>query len=151
MGFLDNISKKAVEAAEAAKRVASQTIDTASKTMREVSGKALASYSEFSEKASKELSELSKKAYAEGAELGGKVAEGWSSLSENVSVSTEELSAWAASMPDKLKKLADDFDAEALWNKISKTAAKAGQELIVMVLTIYYAVESKIPGLKSSK
>lgn len=60
--------------------------------------------------------------------------------------SSKNLAAWAESMPDKLRKMAGSFDADAMWDKLAKTAAKAGQDLIVMVLTIFNAIESKIPG-----
>lgn len=151
MGLFDKISDKAKEVAENAKKVASQVIEDASSTAKDLSEKASENFSELSDKASKEFAEFSQKASAERNNLFDKVSEGFSSLSESVSTQTKELSTWAEGMPDKLKKMADDFDADAMWDKLSKTAAKAGQELIVMVLTIYYAIESKIPGKEKQK
>ncbi|MDE6754819.1 MAG: hypothetical protein K2J82_09455 [Muribaculaceae bacterium] len=45
---------------------------------------------------------------------------GFSSLTENVGTSAKELSAWAETMPDKLRKIADDFDVNALWDKLPR-------------------------------
>lgn len=146
MGFFDKIADKAKEAAESAKKTATKAYEGATSTAKELSEKASAGISEFSDKAAKEFSEFSQKASEEGSSLYGKMSDGFSSLTDSVGTSAKELSTWAESMPAKLKKMADDFDADALWDKLSKTAAKAGQDLIVMVLTIYYAIESKIPG-----
>ena len=150
VGFFDKISEKAREAAENARKAASQAIENASKTAMDLSEKASAEFAEISDKASKEFVGFSQKASAEGSHLFGKVSEGFSSLSDTVGTSAKELTAWAEGMPDKLRKMADDFDADAMWDKLSKTAAKAGQDLIVMVLTIYYSVESRITNSESN-
>lgn len=146
MGFLDKISDKAKEAAENAKKAAGEAIGNLSETARDLSGKASVGFTEFTDKASKEIADISQKATAEGTYIFGKVTDGFSSLSENATTTARELSAWAETMPGTLRKMADDFDAETMWDKLSKTAAKAGQDLIVMVLTIYYSIESKIVG-----
>lgn len=107
---------------------------------------------EAAEKAKKAAGQAIENVSADGSNLMNKVSEGFSSLSDSVGTSAKDLSAWAESMPGKLKKMSEDFDVDAMWDKLSKTAAKAGQELIVMVLTIYYALESKIQeNLKSKK
>ena len=137
MGFFDKISQTAKEMTENAKKVASEAIDSASKTAKELS-----------DKASKEFTEISDKTSVEGSYYYDKISGGISSLSETVGTSVKDLTAWAESMPDNLRKMADDFDANAMWDKLSKTATKAGQDLIVMVLTIYYSIESKIKELK---
>ena len=151
MGFFNKIADKAKEAAENAKKAAGQAIENASKTAKDLSEKASTEFSEFSDKASTEFADFSQKASAEGNNIFGKVSDGFSSLTETVGTSAKELTAWAEGMPDKLRKMADDFDAEAMWDKLSKTAAKAGQDLIVMVLTIYYSIESKITGSHNSE
>lgn len=162
MGFFDKISEKTKEAAENArkaagqaienaKKTADQAIENASKTAKDLSEKASAEFSEISEKASKEFADFSQKVSSDGSNLFDKVSEGFSYLSDSVGTSAKELAAWAESMPAKLKKMSDDFDADAMWDKLSKTAAKAGQELIVMVLTIYYSIESKITGSHNSE
>lgn len=151
MGFFDKISEKAKEAAENARKAAEQAIEDASKTAKDLTEKASAGFSEISDKASKEFAEFSQKATTEGSNIFGKVSDGFSSLTETVGTSAKELSAWAEGMPDKLRKMADDFDADAMWDKLSKTAARAGQDLIVMVLTIYYSIESKITGSHNSE
>lgn len=151
MGFFDKISEKAKEAAENARKAAEQAIENASKTAKDLSEKASAEFSEISDKASKEFADFSQKASAERSNIFGKVSDGFSSLTETVGTSAKELTAWAEGMPDKLRKMADDFDADAMWDKLSKTAAKAGQDLIVMVLTIYYSIESKITGSHNSE
>lgn len=119
---------------------------------KEVTEIAKNSATQVLEEASSKSKELTKEASAVGSNLIGKASDSFSSLSESVGSSAKDLCAWAESMPHKLKKMSEDFDADAMWDKLSKTAAKAGQELIVMVLTIYYAIESKIPeNLKSKK
>jgi len=120
MGFIDKITGKAKKATATAQKAAEQALDNASKTAKNLSKKAADEMSDLSDKASKGFAGFSHKA--------------------------TELQAWAETMPDQLRKMADDFDAEAMWDKLSRTAAKAGQELIVMVLTIYYAIESRITG-----
>ena len=151
MGFFDKIGNIAKEAAENAKKASGQVIENTSKVAKNLTDKASAEFSEISGKASKEFADLSQKASAEGSNIFGKVSDGFSSLTENVGTSAKELATWAEGMPDKLMKMADDFDADAMWDKLSKTAAKAGQELVVMVLTIYYSIESKITGTPNSE
>lgn len=136
MGFLDKISETAKAAAQNAMKAAEKISVEATK----VSQDAIKNVKEISDKASEGISEFSHKAAAEG-----------KNLSDKVGMSASELSTWAQGMPDKLRATADDFDADALWDKITNSAAKAGQELIVMVLTIYYAIESKITGNNKSQ
>ena len=62
--------------------------------------------------------------------------------------STDELEKWAADARDKINGMADDFDAQKMWDKIKSSAAKAGQDLVVMVLTIYYTIAESIKGKK---
>ena len=106
---------------------------------------------EVVENAKKAAGEAIENASTEGSNIFGKVSDSFSSLTETVGTSAKELTTWAEGMPDKLRKMADDFDADAMWDKLSKTAAKAGQDLIVMVLTIYYSIESKITGSHNSE
>lgn len=128
MGFFDTFVNNVKEVADSAKKTAVQALEDASSKSKE----------------------LTKEASAAGSDLIGKVSEGFSSLSESVSTSAKDLSTWAEGMPDKLRKMADDFDADAMWDKLSETAVKAGQDLIVMVLTIYYSIESRITGSHNS-
>ncbi|MDE7409505.1 MAG: hypothetical protein K2N09_05730 [Muribaculaceae bacterium] len=106
---------------------------------------------EAAENAKKAAGEAIENASAEGSNIFGKVSDGFSSFTETVGTSAKELTTWAEGMPDKLRKMADDFDADAMWDKLSKNAAKAGQDLIVMVMTIYYSIESKITAIQNSK
>lgn len=73
-----------------------------------------------------------------------KASAGFSKMAGSIGTSAKELADWAETMPDKLKEMSKDFDAESLREKLTKTAAKAGQELIVMVMTIYNSIESLI-------
>lgn len=50
--------------------------------------------------------------------------------------SKEEMTVWAEDSYNYIKSLSKDFDSDKMWEKISASAAKAGQDLIVMVLTI---------------
>lgn len=151
MGFFDKLADKAKEFAEEAKKSAGNALENTSKVTQNLSEKATKTTLKFSEKASNEFQGISKKVVEEGTLLYGKASESLLEFSGNIGTSAKELSSWAQGMPDKLKSMAEDFDAEALWDKLGKTASKAGQELIVMVLTIYYAIESKIPGHKEKR
>lgn len=58
--------------------------------------------------------------------------------------SKEEITVWAEDSYNYIKSLSKDFDTDKMWEKISAAAAKAGQDLIVMVLTIYYTISESI-------
>ena len=58
--------------------------------------------------------------------------------------SKEEITVWAEDSYNYIKSLSTDFDTDKMWEKISAAAAKAGQDLIVMVLTIYYTISESI-------
>lgn len=132
MGLFDKFAGKAKEATDKAKEAADSV-----KSLRQNAEQVLASAQELYDKTSEECKD--------------NMAADFAALRNKVGTEAQELSDWAKTMPDKLKIMADDFNVDSMWDKLSKTAAKAGQELIVMVLTIYYAIESKIPGLKSDK
>lgn len=51
-------------------------------------------------------------------------------------------------IPDTLLRYASRFDPKEMWEKISSTAGKAGQEVIMMVLTMYYTIEGSVKNLK---
>lgn len=75
----------------------------------------------------------------------------WSDISDSTAkawsgtvASADELARWAETVPETIHTYADRFDADEMWQKISDTAAKVGQEMIIMVLTMYYTIEDAI-------
>lgn len=58
--------------------------------------------------------------------------------------SKEEIATWIEGSYNYITSLSKDFDTDKMWEKISTTASKAGQDLIVMVLTIYYTISESI-------
>lgn len=59
---------------------------------------------------------------------------------------TADLAEWSKTLPETLHSYADRFNPEAMWDKLKTQAAKAGQELVVMVLTIFYTIRDRING-----
>ncbi len=57
---------------------------------------------------------------------------------------TVDLSEWMKTIPETLHSYADRFNPEEMWEKLKTQAAKAGQEIVVMVLTIYYTIRDRI-------
>lgn len=51
---------------------------------------------------------------------------------------------WSKNLPEILHSYADKFNPEEMWEKLKTQAAKAGQELVVMVLTMYYTIRDRI-------
>ncbi len=49
-------------------------------------------------------------------------------------------------IPETLHSYADRFNPDEMWEKLKTQAAKAGQDLVVMVLTIYYTIRDRIKG-----
>lgn len=148
MAFFDNLKQK----------LATATADL-EKT-------AMAAASELQKKTNDTISEVRKKApemlqsaqkstkehYAKTSEaVGTAIKDGseWASdVWNNKIPSREQLEEWAAGAGDEIKGLADDFDAGKMWDKIASSATKAGQELVVMVLTMYYTIEEKFKNKK---
>lgn len=58
--------------------------------------------------------------------------------------SADEVTEWAKTAPDTFHELADKFNAEDMWNKIATSAAKVGQDLIIIVLSMYYTIKNAI-------
>ena len=65
--------------------------------------------------------------------------------------SKEEIAVWAEGSYNYITSLSKDFDADKMWEKISETASKSGQDLIVMVLTIYYTISESIKKTNEQK
>lgn len=90
--------------------------------------------------------------------VAGTVSETAKSVSESVSkkameawdgtvASAEDVAKWAETVPETIHAYADRFDADEMWEKISSTAAKVGQEMIIMVLTMYYTIEEALKNI----
>lgn len=69
-----------------------------------------------------------------------------SELGTAVSGKTADLSEWAKTLPETLHEYSDRFNPEEMWEKLKTQAAKAGQELVVMVLTMFYTIRYRIKG-----
>lgn len=65
--------------------------------------------------------------------------------------SRQELEAWVRTVPDTIGSYADGFDADEMWQKLRTVASQAGQKLVVMVLTMYYAIEDSIGTIKNNQ
>lgn len=59
---------------------------------------------------------------------------------------TADLGEWSKTLPETLHSYADRFNPEEMWEKLKTQAAKAGQDLVVMVLTMYYTIRDRIKG-----
>ncbi len=57
-----------------------------------------------------------------------------------------DLTEWMKSLPETLRGYADRFNPEEMWDKLKAQASKAGQELVVMVLTIFYSIRDRLNG-----
>lgn len=100
------------------------------------------------------LDDIKQKTSAVASSAVKKAGEAWDSTSaacEKIAMTAEDVwnasgktaqdvAEWAKSAPDTIGRYAKDFDAAKMWDKISAYAAKAGQELILIVLTMYYAI-----------
>lgn len=69
-----------------------------------------------------------------------------SELGTAVSGKTADLSEWTKTLPETLHEYAERFNPEEMWEKLKTQAAKAGQELVVMVLTMFYTIRDRIKG-----
>ena len=65
--------------------------------------------------------------------------------------SKEEITVWAEGSYNYITSLSKDFDSDKMWEKISATASKLGQDFIVMVLTIYYTISESIKNNNEQK
>lgn len=55
-----------------------------------------------------------------------------------------DISEWAKNLPELLHGYADRFNPEEMFEKLKSQAVKAGQDLVVMVLTMYYTIRDRI-------
>ena len=67
-------------------------------------------------------------------------------LGNTATEKTVNLAEWSKTLPETLHSYADKFNPEEMWEKLKTQAAKAGQELVVMVLTMYYTICDRIKG-----
>lgn len=56
------------------------------------------------------------------------------------------LAEWSKTIPQTLQSYADRFNAEEMWEKLRDQAAKAGQEIVMMVLTMFYTIRDGVKG-----
>ena len=62
-----------------------------------------------------------------------------------------DLQQWAETIPGKLHEYASDFNTDDMWKKIEAWGSKCGQDLLIMVLTMYYTIQKFIPKLNEKK
>ncbi|MDE6338438.1 MAG: hypothetical protein K2K97_01460 [Muribaculaceae bacterium] len=144
MAFIDSIKKTMAEAIAELEKKTAETQKQASVIASDMHAKA----AEVAMSAMKTTGELSTKISES---VGSAIKDGseWASdVWTNKVPSKEELEEWASGATDKIKAMADEFDAQKMWEKISASASKAGQELVVMVLTMYYTIVESIQGKK---
>lgn len=94
---------------------------------------------------------IADKAKATAAKSQKKMADVVSGFQVPTSKVTDDLTKWAESVPDTLHKYASDFKADEMWKKLESWAAKCGQDLVIMVLTMYYTIQKFIPKLNEQK
>ncbi|MCM1336326.1 MAG: hypothetical protein NC187_04725 [Candidatus Amulumruptor caecigallinarius] len=66
---------------------------------------------------------------------------------ESMAVTADSLRKWAEKAPDTIHEYASRFDADEMWQKIEKWGVKAGQDLVIMVLAMYYTIRKFIPAI----
>lgn len=105
------------------------------------------------EQTSKGIAERTQQLVNEASKASRELSDSLSDAAKEMSkeVADAKIMEWAKTMPETLRSYADRFDADELWEKLKITAAKAGQELLIMVLAIYYAIENSIQKLKESR
>lgn len=108
--------------------------------------------------AAKSVGEFSEKASSITSELADRARTGYDDMMRNASSAMDEwkdksqnLKQWSETIPDKLQEYASDFNVDDMWKKIESWGAKCGQDLLIMVLTMYYTIEKSIPNLKKQK
>ncbi len=69
-----------------------------------------------------------------------------SEIGSAAAAKTVDLSEWMKTIPETLQSYSDRFNAEEMWEKLKTQASKAGQDLVVMVLTMYYTIRDRIKG-----
>ncbi|MDE5750204.1 MAG: DUF1232 domain-containing protein [Duncaniella sp.] len=69
-----------------------------------------------------------------------------SELSEVVNGKAVDMGEWVKTLPETLHGYADRYNPEEMWEKLKTQAAKAGQELVMMVLTMFYTIRDRIQG-----
>ena len=138
MGLFDELKDKASKKASDLHKMAGMTSEQIKRKASKLSQEAQSKTSALLAGTSKTIDE---------AIDGGKQWIG--DLSNKKVPSKEELTEWAENSMEKVQSLAKDFDAEKMWDKIKESAAKAGQELVVMVLTMYYTIAENFKKGKS--
>ena len=150
MAFLNDIKKRVSSVASVMSEVADKKIKDISSVTEDVKKKAMEAASDISEVADKKIKDISsvtedvkKKAM----ETASDVSETW----ENREKYYTDLKDWTADIPHTIKEYADNFNIEDFWNKIKDSALKAGQDVVFMALTCYYAIEDKFVSKKKNE
>lgn len=66
---------------------------------------------------------------------------------DGISVSADDIKRWADKAPETIHQYASRFDTDEMWQKIEKWGMKAGQDLVIMVLAMYYTIRKFIPAI----
>ncbi|MDE6808489.1 MAG: hypothetical protein K2J42_00140 [Muribaculaceae bacterium] len=100
--------------------------------------------SQLSDNSSQKVTEICQSVSQSTSELCNSIADSARDIWDNKVPSKEEIAEWVEGSYNYITSLSKDFDADKMWEKVSTAASKAGQELIVMVLTIYYTISESI-------
>ncbi len=65
-----------------------------------------------------------------------------STVSDAATASERKIAEFAEAAPDTIHKYADRFSESDLWNKMKTAATTAGQKLMLMVLALFYSLET---------
>lgn len=63
---------------------------------------------------------------------------------DGIGVTLDKINIWAETVPSTIHQYAKNFDKEEFWSKISSVVSKFGQDMLFMLLTLYYSVAETI-------
>ena len=149
MALFDKLKSKAATLADEALRQTAALSDDARKKATEMAGDVAKRSSKIMNDVTRKSAEISEEVSKKSAEVWEEAGE-WTSKTWDEKVpSKEELSEWAAGAADYISSFAKDFDPAKMWDKLKECAAKAGQEIVIMVLTMYYTIKESMTNQKA--
>ncbi len=57
-----------------------------------------------------------------------------------------DLKEWSKSLTETLTQYSSRFNVDEMWDKLKATASKAGQDIVMMTLTMFYTIRDCIKG-----
>lgn len=98
----------------------------------------------FLDKLKSKASEIGNATSEKTAVLADKLKSQASDFGNLTSDKAAELAEWSKTLPETLHSYSDRYNPDEMWEKLKTQAAKAGHELVVMVLTMYYTIRDRI-------